>query len=939
MNFKNIHDITLLPVLDMKSIMEALQERFIQHKLIYTRINQILIAINPYSTSSNINYNMETFSYSKTVPHIYNIAYEALRDVFLKDRKTLDYKSQCIICCGESGSGKTESMKYILKYIEHKNTYEKRGNTSTSILDKNTIIEYLGNAHTRRNHNSSRFTKKIDISLTEQRQIASIQFHTFLLEKSRISFIPDDEYNYHVFYVIAPHLKLPLPPTQYKLLYRNANQPLKHVEYKASLFETILGTKLHIRLQNIIHGLILLGNVDFISDPQDSEYVILADERDINQIETLLDTSLLKQQLLNQTIQIKTQTIQKRKTLNQAVLARDALIQTIYVQLFDQVIHHLNHNNQNNTSASKTISILDIFGFESFTINSFEQLCINFANEKLQYLFNERVILSEQLEYEKEGILWTPIHIINNDQVCHIFEQPQGIIHQLDSACIMSILPEQFVQNLYTLYNNHTHFYRPKPNKYSESKHCFGIRHYAQDVTYDASQFIIKNTISKQKTTIFRQFSQQMGQVMQDLSKMNLFFIRCINPNPNQTPFDFQYKYVEYQVLVGGLYNASQMIRQGYSYRIPYTDVISLLGQIQYKADDNITQLRNICQAILAFFKIDARVQFGFTRMFIQVQNDSENIWENIIKQSQQNAPALCAYITRFLIRKKWQRIRGFIKLFIIIQRYRKQYWIYTKWHKLVRLYKRVYQIQCKARKYKKNPNIQNNHTEEIHEPLQTITLPTLSSGLETKVQFYQQNISQLQAQLDQLRFDSEVQNQEKSELMAKYQSTCHVLEEKYKTSVHEWEAEKQHFLYQEQQYLAEIRDMAAQHEVMQYKKSLLEKEIQDQKITCQDYQHQIQSSTSVFKQHAQIVNTYRKKIQEHENTITYLHQHYSQIIHRLQNQFKKHYLLPHQITLVQPRTSESESVEYIDHIGNIEPHSPTPSISGISTMSSGPGP
>jgi myosin-5 len=465
-----VENLISLPYLHEPAILHCLENRYSDGD-IYTYTGPILIAMNPFKPvplyTTQI---LETYynfgllksqgldnSSSPLPPHVYAIADAAYRDMMTTimhgytgtQSTSLGPANQSILISGESGAGKTESTKIVLRYLTAVgNSTGSVGIQSGSIMDKilqsNPILEAFGNAKTLRNDNSSRFGKYIDLCFSKRGHLIGGKISTYLLEKVRLPAQSKGERNFHIFYQITSGSASAEDVARWKLdsiqSYHYGNQgnmyKLKLVddqeEYRA-LRNAWSILNFAVEEQNsildVIAGLLHLGEVRFAVDPRDSEGSVLLDDpkvaKSINAVSELMciSSETLVKTLTIRNITTRFESYEKKLTPVQAMDARDALAKAIYDRLFKWIVTKINLSIQIDASQVKAeIGVLDIFGFECFLNNSFEQLCINYTNETLQQQFNQFVFKMEQAEYKKEAIQWSFIAFPDNQDCLDLIE-------------------------------------------------------------------------------------------------------------------------------------------------------------------------------------------------------------------------------------------------------------------------------------------------------------------------------------------------------------------------------------------------------------------------------------------------------------------------------------------------------------------------------------
>ncbi|XP_037948993.1 myosin heavy chain 95F isoform X3 [Teleopsis dalmanni] len=533
-----------LMLLNEATFLDNLKVRYYKDK-IYTYVANILIAVNPYREINDLYSSVTIKQYNgrslgELPPHVFAIADKAIRDM-----RVLKC-SQSIIVSGESGAGKTESTKYLLKYLCH--SHDSAGPIEQKILDANPILEAFGNAKTTRNNNSSRFGKFIEVHYDAKCQVVGGYISHYLLEKSRICTQSSEERNYHVFYMLlagAPQQlrdKLGLgKPDDYRYLsgctqyFANAKteqliptaQKSKDYQQKGALRDPIIDDYNHfqnldkalsrlglsdvnkLEIYSLVAAVLHLGNISFEEIPDDARggcQVSEASEDSLTITCRLLgvDPTELRQALVSRVMQskgggFKGTVIMVPLKIYEASNARDALAKAIYSRLFDRIVALINQSIPFKAS-NFYIGVLDIAGFEYFTVNSFEQFCINYCNEKLQKFFNDNILKNEQELYKREGLNVPEISFTDNQDIIDLIEsKSNGIYTLLDEE---SKLPKpsasHFTTEVHKAWCNHFRLGLPrssrlKAHRILRDEEGFLVRHFAGGVCYNTEQFIEKN--------------------------------------------------------------------------------------------------------------------------------------------------------------------------------------------------------------------------------------------------------------------------------------------------------------------------------------------------------------------------------------------------------------------------------------------------------------
>ncbi|KAJ8295745.1 Myosin-2A [Rhodotorula toruloides] len=492
---------------------------------IYTYSGIVLVAVNPFTSLSGVYSPSVVQAYSSRLkgelePHLFAIAEEAYRCMVGKDGE--GGGNQTIVVSGESGAGKTVSAKYIMRYfatVEDPNKPGKKKTTASGmteveeqILATNPIMEAFGNAKTTRNDNSSRFGKYIEILFDGTQTIVGARIRTYLLERSRLVYQPETERNYHIFY----QLLAGAPSSERKSLgldsassftYLNQGGPnalaIAGVDDAAEFEATqkalsTVGITVERQWQifKVLAALLHLGNMEIRATRTDA----LLDDDDASLVRATsllgIDKTEFKRWILKKQIVTRTDKIVTSLNAAQANVVKDSVAKHIYASLFEWLVAVINESLTNEKvegTVKNFIGVLDIYGFEHFKKNSFEQFCINYANEKLQQEFNAHVFKLEQEEYMREQINWTFIDFADNQPTIDLIEGKLGVLSLLDEESRMpSGSDSNFVQKLHSTVGakpeNAKVFKKPR-----FGNNGFTISHYALDVTYEADGFLEKN--------------------------------------------------------------------------------------------------------------------------------------------------------------------------------------------------------------------------------------------------------------------------------------------------------------------------------------------------------------------------------------------------------------------------------------------------------------
>lgn len=507
-----IDDLAKLIDLDDQTIIQELKDRY-EGNIIYTYIGDILVSVNPYTTALDIYGDQIGHSYgdikllSDMPPHIYAMATKVYRSVMMTGI------SQCLLVSGESGAGKTECTKMLVAQIV-RISKSPSSNLLQQIKEVNPLLEAFGNAQTIMNDNSSRFGKLIEIRFLSTGAIVGGKVTEHMLEKSRLVHTSQRERTFHIFYSMVAGFSeseriryfLMDRPESYRLVdpgdgtpvfvskedfqrYKDMMIDIKHTMKAVGFSDQDVDLILA-----IMAGILHLCNLDFVAEPEYGQVIIL-NENEVDAASTLLSLQAedLVTKLLANTNWVRGERIVKFKTVSEANDGRDALAKTIYSRMFSWMVQQINlmlHVEYDRRYPIGVISVLDMAGFENFPINSFEQLCINVANEQLQNYFNEAVFGWEMKSYETEGIKPPKIKFINNKEILDLFlQRPGGLFALLEDDCrLATSVDNDFVEKINKQFAKNSHYRKSK-----SKDPVFTILHYAGQVTYRAEGFIEKN--------------------------------------------------------------------------------------------------------------------------------------------------------------------------------------------------------------------------------------------------------------------------------------------------------------------------------------------------------------------------------------------------------------------------------------------------------------
>ncbi|XP_068601961.1 unconventional myosin-Ic-like [Brachionichthys hirsutus] len=603
------------------AFIENLRKRF-KENLIYTYIGSVLVSVNPYRELEIYTKNhMDRYrgvNFYEVSPHLYAVADNSYRSL------RTERKDQCILISGESGAGKTEASKKVLQYYAITCPASDRVQTvKDRLLQSNPVLEAFGNAKTLRNDNSSRFGKYMDIQFDFKGAPVGGHIINYLLEKSRVVHQNHGERNFHIFYQLIEggeedllrRLGLEKNLQQYQYLVKGNCPKVSSIndrnEWKVvKKALTVIGFSEDEveELLNIIASVLHLGNVQYSEEEGDA---CITSDTQIKYLARLLGVhgSVLTEALTHKKLIAKGEELMSPLNLEQASAARDALSKAVYGRTFTWLVNKINASLAYTDESCKNFSViglLDIYGFEVFQNNSFEQFCINYCNETLQQLFIELTLKSEQEEYEAEGITWEPVQYFNNKIICDLVEEKfKGIISILDEECLRpgDASDFTFLEKLEDTVGGHPHFVTHKladaKTRKVMGREEFRLLHYAGEVNYNVNGFLDKNndllfrnlkevmcmsenkiltqcfekeelSDKKRPDTAATQFKASLAKLMEILMSKEPSYIRCIKPNDSKQAVRFDDVLIRHQVKYLGLMENLRVRRAGFAYRRRY---------------------------------------------------------------------------------------------------------------------------------------------------------------------------------------------------------------------------------------------------------------------------------------------------------------------------------------------------------------------------------
>ncbi|XP_074111473.1 dilute class unconventional myosin isoform X2 [Cotesia typhae] len=728
------NNLTSLSFLHEPAVLYNLQVRF-QRRCIYTYCGIVLVAFNPYDELP-IYGNDTIWAYRGQAmgdlePHIFAVAEEAYTKL---ERELHD---QSIIVSGESGAGKTVSAKYAMRYFATVGGSSTETQIEKKVLASSPLMEAFGNAKTTRNDNSSRFGKFIEIQFNKNYHITGASIRTYLLEKSRVVFQAHQERNYHIFYQLcaaatsSPQASPSDVSARLKNLQLDKGSSFHYLNQgncftidnldDSRAFQDTLSAMTRLGFESkqqeevfkILAAILHLGNVEIIQDSRASEggdseaCMIASGDRHLNTLAQLMgiDPSAMRKWLCYRKIVSMRDVILKPMNVEQAIGARDALAKHIYAELFNFIVHGINESLRSKVKALSFIGVLDIYGFETFEINSFEQFCINYANEKLQQQFNQHVFKLEQEEYLKEEIEWTFIDFYDNQPCIDLIETKLGILDLLDEECRMPRgSDDSWAEKLYSKCVKSKHFERPR-----FGTNAFLIHHFADLVEYSTIGFLDKNrdtvmeeqidvlrssdnkllkqlfnddppklsvpsgqakikisaqkplanAVPKQnKKTVGSQFRDSLNMLMSTLNATTPHYVRCIKPNDSKEPFEYDAQRAIQQLRACGVLETIRISAAGFPSQRTYADFFSRYRCLCPFKEILRDDLKETCRRILKYYiKDEDKFKFGKTKVLFRAGQVA--YLEKLRSEKQRDACRMIQKRVRgFIMRRRYQEIR-----------------------------------------------------------------------------------------------------------------------------------------------------------------------------------------------------------------------------------------------------------------------------------------
>nr|XP_025863269.1 myosin-7 [Vulpes vulpes] len=683
--FDKIEDMAMLTFLHEPAVLYNLKERYASW-MIYTYSGLFCVTVNPYKWLPV--YNAEVVAAyrgkkrSEAPPHIFSISDNAYQ-YMLTDRE-----NQSILITGESGAGKTVNTKRVIQYFaviaaigdrSKKDQTPGKGTLEDQIIQANPALEAFGNAKTVRNDNSSRFGKFIRIHFGATGKLASADIETYLLEKSRVIFQLKAERDYHIFYQILSNKKPELldmllitnNPYDYAFI-SQGETTVASIDDSEELMATdnafdVLGFTSEEKnsMYKLTGAIMHFGNMKFKQKQREEQAEPDGtEEADKSAYLMGLNSADLLKGLCHPRVKVGNEYVTKGQNVQQVAYATGALAKAVYEKMFNWMVTRINATLETKQPRQYFIGVLDIAGFEIFDFNSFEQLCINFTNEKLQQFFNHHMFVLEQEEYKKEGIEWEFIDFGMDLQACiDLIEKPMGIMSILEEECMFPKATDMTFKA--KLYDNHlgksNNFQKPRNIKGKQEAH-FSLIHYAGTVDYNILGWLEKNKDPLNETVValyqksslkllsnlfanyagadapvdkgkgkakkgssFQTVSalhrENLNKLMTNLRSTHPHFVRCIIPNETKSPGVIDNPLVMHQLRCNGVLEGIRICRKGFPNRILYGDFRQRYRILNPAAipEGQFIDSRKGAEKLLGSLDIDHnQYKFGHTKVFFK---------------------------------------------------------------------------------------------------------------------------------------------------------------------------------------------------------------------------------------------------------------------------------------------------------------------------------
>ncbi|XP_037112079.1 myosin-11-like [Syngnathus acus] len=977
--FNKVEDMAALTFLNEASVLQNLRERYFS-SLIYTYSGLFCVVVNPYKMlpiySEKIINMYKGKKRHEVPPHIYSITDNAYRNM-MQERE-----DQSILCTGESGAGKTENTKKVIQYLaivasSHKVKKEANppaqqqtqqqaqgslayGELEKQLLQANPVLEAFGNAKTIKNDNSSRFGKFIKLNFDVTGFLVSANIDTYLLEKSRCIRQGNTERAFHIFYYMVAGAKDKLREelllegfSSYRFLVAG-HVEVPGIEDDELFVETLEAMAImgfteeeRIGMLKVVSTVLQLGNVKFEKE-RNTEQATMPDNTAAQKVCHLqgINVTDFTRAFLTPRIKVGREVVQKAQTKQQADFSVEALAKAMYERLFRWILARVNKTlDKSKRQSSSFLGILDIAGFEIFEDNSYEQLCINYTNERLQQLFNHTMFVLEQEEYKREGIDWNFIDFGLDLQPCiELIERgnnPPGILALLDEECWFPKATDvSFVDKLMNTHANHVKFAKPKQHK---DKLMFTVVHYAGKVDYNAASWLTKNmdplndnvttllsnsssnfiqelwkdadrvvgletitkmsesaapTSTKSKKGMFRTvgqlYKESLGKLMTTLHNTQPNFVRCIIPNHEKRAGKMDANLVLEQLRCNGVLEGIRICRQGFPNRIIFQEFRQRYEILAANAiPKGFMDGKQACSLMIKHLDLDPNLyRIGQSKMFFrtgvlaQLEEERDLKLTVIIISFQAQARG-------FLARKAFSKRQQQLTAMKVIQRncacYLKlknwQWWrLFTKVKPLLQVTRQEEEMGQKDEELKAAKELAAKKEAELKEITQKHTqLMEERAQLESKLHAE----TELYAEAEEMRVRLEAKKQELEEVLHEMESRLEEEEER-STSLQQEKKDMEQQLQAMEAHLVEEEDA---RQKLQLEKVAVEgkvKKLEEDVLFMEDQNNKLQKERKLLEERMADLNSNLAEEEEKSKNLTKLKAKHESMISDLEVRYKK---------------------------------------------------
>jgi len=869
--YERCTDMSNLTFLNEGSVLHNLRARY-KSGLIYTYSGLFCIAVNPYRRLPIYKDEVVTIYRGKrrpeVPPHVFAIVDNAYQDMLI------DHEHQSMLITGESGAGKTENTKKVIQYIakvagvseEKPKTADGvariEGSLDEQVVQANPLLEAFGNAKTTRNNNSSRFGKFIRCHFNSTGKLAGADIESYLLEKNRVTHQGSQERNYHIFYQIlyaatdeelSGLCLLSRESANYGFLSKGVSHVDRmddHEEYTLTCDAIkVLGfnEEEHQQMWKITAGVLNFSCMKFKQKPRDEQAEVV-DPSDGERVSYLLGLPVgeFHKSLCKPKVKVGTEFVNKGQNVDQVLYAISALSKALFERLFWWIVERVNKALDTKQRRNYYIGVLDIAGFEIFDYNSFDQLCINFTNERLQQFFNHHMFVLEQEEYKKEGIHWEFIDFgMDLEETINLIEKPSGIFAMLEEECIVPKATDQtYLAKMHKAHTGKSKAYqKPTPKQTKQGLGDFILHHYAGSVGYSVAGWLEKNKdpinnhtaelfskagntlvahlfadydpdkAGKRKGAAFQTVSsrhkEQLKGLMNTLMSTSPHFVRCIIPNENKAPGEIDGQLVLHQLRCNGVLEGIRICRKGFPSRMLFSDFrqryeILAASAIPAGFVDGKVAVEKLIEAL----QLDeSEFKVGLTKVFFKagIVGELEEMRDERLSKIISQFQAYCkAHLMRIEYKKMKDRVIG---MSVIQRNVRKHLYIRNwPWWKLYLLVQPMLSIARAEDEMKEKEEELKKAMEEAEENAKK--RKEFEENLATMTEEKEKLFSELRAESERLA-DAE-------EKILAFQAEKEKMEQQLNESMEKLDGESHQATVYQDRYKAvqdEIKDMTAKNE------------------------------------------------------------------------------------------------------------------------------